>query len=163
VNISNKRKLDHYDKRYPELNAARMTAARRKEIEDKYVAVVDRFTEKGKKKRVRYTWSTASVFKMATDVAMADHYHVIYSQASAMQHGDINGIYAYMAADGNDLEIAPSTRWIRAALFSAHRGLLSVLTAYDKLAAHGFDDELAAARDTFEKIWVKERKEGPPV
>ncbi len=148
--IYEKRKMDHYDKRYPELNEARMTSDRRKEIEDNYASVVKRFTGK---RGVRYSWSEVSVFKMAGDVEMADHYNVTYADASGIQHGDINGLHAYFSKEGHDVEIAPSERWIRAALYAGHRGLLSLITSYNEVAGHGFDAELDAAKEKFKRIW----------
>lgn len=152
--ITNKRKMDQYDKRYPEYAAEKMSSTRRQQIEADYAKVEKRFR---KGKNVRYSWSELSVFKMVTDVDMADHYHIIYSEASGIQHGDINGLAAYMTDDFNDIQIAPSSRWIVTALFAGHRGLLSLITHYNDLAQHGFNAELDAAREVFKKTWVKEK------
>src|SRR5207247_625143 len=94
-----------------------------------------------------------SVFQMAKNVGMKDHYDTTYAWASALQHGDISGLVGYGQADGNDVEIAPSTRWIRAAQYTAHRGILSILSNYNEVAGHGFDKELGEAKEAFKKCW----------
>lgn len=144
-----KRRLDYYDRRYPEL-VQDLPSERRKGIEDRYTAVVGRFTRNG---RIRSSWCKYSLFAMAKDVGMEDHYHTTYSPASGIHHGDIWGLLAQAAEGTNDVEVAPSVMWTKEALFAGHRGMLSILSNYNETATHGMGMELEKAKEVFKKAW----------
>lgn len=147
--ISRKRHMDYYERRYPEL-VKDLPPERRKQIEVEYKKVVGRFTGK---RGVRYSWCRNSVFKMAKDVGMEDHYHVTYSPASEMQHGAIGGLQAQHERGSNDVDVAPSLNWIKEALFAGHRGILSILAAFNESAGLSMDKEIEEAKEEFKKAW----------
>ena len=103
-------------------------------IENGYARVADRFRNKNGKVRLR--WSRKSLFEIAADVGMDQHYFTVYGFGSALQHGDMSGIGMQLDQEPGilDVDIAPSKRWIKEALISAYTCFVTAMFEYIDLA-----------------------------
>lgn len=143
-----KKQLDYLDKNDPAQTKG-LSAERRLEIENKYVAVKARFVDRNR--RLRGSWNNQNIFQMAIDVGLGEHYPTFYSWASSMHHIDISGLASQ--SEDNDVDVAPSLEWIDIALIAGHSAALIVLEEFNGVAALGFDEGIQRAKDAFEAAW----------
>jgi hypothetical protein len=123
------------------------------ETERNYAAVVDRFRNKDKK--VRRRWSKVSFREMTEEVGMGELYSTFYNWASSMIHLDIGGISLQVERETMEVDLAPSERWLEEALVIGHGSAVKVLTDYNEMAKLGLEKEVQIVNTGFETAWRK--------
>jgi len=130
------------------------------EMERNYAAVVDRF--KNKDRKVRTRWSKVSFRKMTEELGMGELYSTFYNWASSMIHLDIGGILLQAERETMGVDVAPSEEWLEEALVIGHGSAVKVLTDYNEMAKLGLDEVVQLVNTGFEMAWRKSELVGPP-
>ena len=126
-------------------------AAEAAAITAEFCKVKHRYTNK--RGRLRGSWSVKSIAQRAADVGMEQHYETFYDWASSMNHGDVSGMAAQ--AEGIDVDVAPSFKWLNTALITGHMSALRCIGAYDEVASLGLEADIQRAFKAFLAAWKK--------
>lgn len=145
-----KQQLDQFDLLYPE-QTKKISEEERKTIRENYDKAKWRFERADGS--IRRTWCKNSIFKMAQLTKREAHYHTFYKLACAGTHLNIYGVQMQLRANGLEVDVAPTTKFLELALITGHGAVISMMEDYDASANLGLGAEIQALHDRFQRIW----------
>jgi Family of unknown function (DUF5677) len=145
-----KQQLDQYDLLYPE-QTKKISKQERKKIQENYEKANPRF--KRADGSIRRTWCKNSIFKMAQLTKREAHYHTFYNVACAGTHLNIYGVQMQLRANGLEVDVAPTTKFLELALITGHGAVISMMEDYNASGNLGLDTEIQDLQDRFQHIW----------
>jgi hypothetical protein len=102
--------------------------------------------------QLRKTWCSTPFRTCCEAVGLGQYYPTFYAQASDLQHGNIQALVA-QAEDELTIKPAPSLGSLDVALRIGHLSVLGVFDVFNDIAALGFEADLRAAMEDFNKAW----------
>lgn len=117
------------------------------EMKMEYEAVLPRF--QNRRGDILGSWCRVSVRQRADAVGVGMSYPAFHAQASGMQHLDMSGLVSQASANGFDVEVAPSGRYVRESLAMSFNLTFRALFDFDQAAAPGFNYELEVVHNFY--------------